>query len=253
VKSSSRRIVDRLAFGVSLTGAAITAVLLVERRGSSVWTQFAVAIATGAVLLGAMISAYLGYTSVRFRRFRDSTLQQASTKNYFPPGSTQDSLRGLLSAAVKDVAEEQSLDPSLVRAALFRLDGEVLRIVSGLTWNMRDEEELQIEIPPGEGSAGRAFEARRPNIAIYHSSSNDTSLSDAHQRSLVAHDLKWVISTPILGTNHEVVGVLNVDGLRIAKTWEELQKSVGVMIYWTQLAGLLLGASGEVQAEGLLI
>lgn len=252
MRDSRKKLIDRVAFLVSLIGAAITAVLLVGRHGSTAGTQVAVAVAAGAILIGAMVSAYLGYSSVRFRRFRDSTLQQASRDNYFPPGGTQRSLRDLLHVAARDLAEEQDLDPLLVRAALFRADGDVLQIVPGLVWNMTDEEELRIRIPRGEGSAGRAYEAGRPNIAIYHSSRNDTSLSDPSQRARVASDLKWIISTPVFGPGEKVIGVFNVDGLREERTWEELRGSIGAMIYWAQLAGLLLGASDEVRVEELL-
>jgi hypothetical protein len=243
--SPRSRLVDRITFVVSSIGVAGSAAFLIMQHGSRAWTQLVLAIASGVVFLGAITAAYLAYTAARFRLFSGSVLRQASRNSYVSHESIKSPLRDLLSAVTRDMADAQNLDPAQLRAALYRKDGNVLRIVPGLTWHLDDPEELQIEIGLGEGSAGKSFQTGRPNIAIYHEARNDTSLSDPLQRSRVDPSLKWVISAPILGQKGEVLGVLNVDGLTIERTWEQLRTSVGILIYWAQLAGLLLGAREE--------
>ena len=243
--SLQSRTVERITLYVGFIGVAGTAAALIAGSGSKAWAPVLLVIISGAALIIIMAAVYLGVSAARLRRFSASSLQQASRVTDVSSANTREILRDLLSRAARDVAGEQHLEESVVRAALFRQYGEVLRIVPGLTWHMNNDEELQIEIGPGEGSAGKAFITGQPNIAIYHQVRSDTSISDVNQRSRVDPNLKWIISTPILGQKKEILGVLNVDGLMIERTAEQLESCVGTMAYWSQLAGLVLGANEE--------
>jgi hypothetical protein len=244
---------DTILFFISSIGVGITT-LLAAQHGSALTRVLLVTI-SGFVFLSGATVAYVAYSSVTFWLVADSRLRRASKILSAPsnridsaldvPPGTIESLQALLAEAANEVAVEQRVEESQVRAALFRKHGEVLRIIPGLTWHLDEPEEQQIEIPPGEGSAGRAFEESRPNIAIYHDARNDTSLKDPHQRSRVDVNLKWIISVPILGQENQVLGVLNVDGLTTEKTEGSLEVSVKRVIYWAELAGLLLGAKGD--------
>jgi hypothetical protein len=238
------RTVERITLYTGFIGVAGTVIALIIGKGSKAWTPLLLVVISGTAFIIMMAAVYLGVSAARLRRFSASNLQQASMGTDVS-SAKKELLRELLSRAARDVAGEQHLEESVVRAALFRKYGEVLRIIPGLTWHMNNSEELQIEIGPGEGSAGKAFMMGRSNIAIYDQARSDTSISDINQRSRVDLDLKWIISTPILGRKKEILGVLNVDGLMEEKTIEQLGSSVGTMAYWSQLAGLVLGADEE--------
>lgn len=248
--SLQNRIVERITLSVGSVGVVATAAALVIGNGSKAWSLLLVVV-SGAAFIVIMAATYLGISAVRLRRFSSINLQQASRVTGVSSANTSEILRDLLSRASRDVAGEQDLEDSVVRAALFRKHGEVLRIVPGLAWNMNNSEELRIEIGLGEGSAGKAFITGRQNIAIYHQARGDTSISDINQRSRVDPNLKWIISTPILGPKKEILGVLNVDGLMKERTAEQLESSVGTMAYWSQLAGLVLGVNEAEGAQGL--
>lgn len=191
------------------------------------------------------IGKQLGLDIARFWAFDNTTLQQASKAIILPSERTKKILLDLLSAATKNVADEQHLVESKVRAALFYKAGEVLRIIPGVAWHMGNPAELEIEIGIGEGSAGKAFQTGQPNLAIYHRARSDTSISDRQQRSRVDPDLKWIISIPVLGPGNEVIGVLNVDGVTTERTPEQLEKSIGDVIHWAQLSGYVLGLDSK--------
>jgi hypothetical protein len=161
------------------------------------------------------------------------------------PEKDRDRITELLASAVDEVAADQDISPGKVRAALFGWDGKALRIRPGLAWHMDDPDELDIEIHPGEGSAGRAYKTGEQNIALYHDPRSDSSIHDESQRSRVDPELKWIISTPIFGTEHRILGVLNVDGLTEVRTFEQLHRSLDGQLYWARLAGILLGAGAE--------
>lgn len=195
------------------------------------------------------IGIQLGFNAARFRRFDDAMLQQASRVIHTPSEKVKETLLELLSKVAKDVAEKRHLPESRVRAAIFYKAGEFLRIMPGVAWNMNDPAELQIEIGIGQGSAGRAFQTGQSSLAIYHRARSDSSIQDPEQRSRVDPDLKWIISIPILGSAKEVIGVLNVDGLKTELTREQLEASVGALIRWGQLAGYVLGLDAEDNGE----
>src|SRR6266536_3275972 len=237
------RTVELAVLAVSVAGALVTSILLIFQHGSVTWPLLVLAI-IGTVVIVGLAGLYYLYSTVTFNRTTDNALRHASATSPSKSPDEQGPLQELLKSAAADVAREQDLEDSQVRAALFRLSEGFLQIVPGLTWNLDNPREQQIKISPGEGSTGQAFTAAQPHIAIYQNASNDTSLSDVSQRSRVDRELKWIISIPILDRDKKVLAVLNIDGLRTPKTWTDLEKSIGTMLHWAQLAGLLLGVSG---------
>ena len=75
----------------------------------------------------------------------------------------------LLGTATRLAARKLQMRPENVRANIFgRTPDGTLKIVDGLTFNMGDPpEELDLEIPLGAGSTGRAFAVTRPNVATF--------------------------------------------------------------------------------------
>jgi len=250
MNGTKKRAIEFAGLAICAVGAVATGIPLIVRYGSGAWLRLAVALGTGTAAITGLAGLYYLYSTVAFNRTSDNALRNASAASPFAPPNEEGTLRELLKSAANDVAREQSLEQGLVRAALFRLSDGFLRIVPGLTWNLDDPQERQIKITPGEGSAGQAYAAAQPHIAIYSDVRNDTSLSDATQRSIVDRELKWIISIPILDQEKKVLAVLNVDGLRILKSITDLENSIGTMLHWANLAGLLLGASGVEIARG---
>jgi hypothetical protein len=243
------RAIELTGLAVCVVGAIATSIPLIVQHGSESLPRLVLAIVTGTVVIGGLAALYYLYSAIMFNRASDSAMRNASAASPAQPPEEQRPLQELLRSVATDVAREQKLSRLQVRAALFRLSDGFLQIVPGLTWNLDDPQERQIRISSGEGSAGRAFQAAQPHIAIYKNARNDTSLSDAAQRSIVDRELKWIISIPILDQHKKVLAVLNVDGLKIPKTRADLENSIGTMLHWAQLAGLLLGVSG-MELEG---
>lgn len=244
------RPVELAGLVVCVVGAIASAVPLIIEHGSATWLWLVLAPATGIVVIVGLAGLYYLYSAVVFNRTSDSALRNAAAASPVESPDEQGPLRELLRSAATDVAKEQNLAAEQVRAALFRLSDGSLQIVPGLTWNIDDPQERRIRISPGEGSAGRAYEAARPHIAIYQNVRNDTSLSDVAQRARINRELRWIISIPILDQDRNVLAVLNVDGLKTPKTREELENSIGTVLHWAQLAGLLLGVSGLELSRG---
>jgi hypothetical protein len=250
MSGTRRRGIELTGLAVSVVGAVATSIPLIGRHGSEAWPRLVLAVVTGTVVLAGLAGMYYLYSSVMFNRASDSALRNASAASPATSPDEQGPLRVLLMSAATDVAREQNLNQGEVRAALFRLSDGFLQIVPGLTWNLDDPQERLIKISPGEGSVGHAFAAAQPNIAIYSNARNDTSLSDTAQRLKVDRELKWIISIPILDQDKSVLAVLNVDGLKTPKTRTDLENSIGTMLHWANLAGLLLGVSGMELTRG---
>jgi hypothetical protein len=244
------RAIELTGLAVCVVGAIASFIPLIVQHGSEAWPRLVLAIATGTVVLAGLAGLYYLYSSVMFNRASDSALRNASAASPAASPDEQGPLKELLRSAATDVAREQDLDQGQVRSALFRLSDGFLQIVPGLTWNLDDPQERQIKISPGQGSAGHAFAAAQPNIAIYANARDDTSISDTTQRFRVDPELKWIISIPILDQDKSVLAILNVDGLRILKARTDLENSIGTMLHWAKLAGLLLGVSGMELTRG---
>lgn len=236
------------AFVIGLAGIALSVVQLAFTSKSGATVQVILASVIGVAFVTAIVVGYFVYTRINYLRLKDKRLQQASAPISEVPADAQRQLRELLEAAAEEVANQQQLEQSQVRAALLLPEGESLRMIHSLTWHIDDPEELEIRIGLGQGSSGRAFQTGQPNVAIYHDAQADSSLPEQERRRVDA-SLKWIISTPILGRNNKaVVAVLNVDGLA-ERTEEDLVESAGSLVYWAQLAGLILGESPK-RSEG---
>lgn len=150
--------------------------------------------------------------------------------------SEKGSIRNLLQGAARDVADELKIPRNLVRSNLFGVDDhDQMKMPHDLTYNMDREEELGISMPVGYGSTGRCFERRMPNIAVFDEDWGKDSLQDKELRK-VHPDLRWVISVPVpykeLGEEHPI-WVLNVDGLRIGRSKEELLNASSQLANWS--------------------
>ena len=122
------------------------------------------------------------------------------------------------------VSQHLHIAHKYLRANVFCLEEDaVLRIPSGLHFNMDDPKELSISIPVGQGCTGTAFSDRKPAIAIFEEDWGRHTLPGS-ELSRVHPDLKWIISMPIMPLDNscEILGILNVDCLKIAQTREEL-------------------------------
>lgn len=247
----SRRTTELIILFGSTAGAVIVAIFLLAGPSNATRTGAGRTLLTISITVGGGIAAltlvtwvFVQYNAVKYNRLRANAQQLAAQT----PVSNKDTvwdgrIPALLDEAARDVAAQLDVDSDLVRAALFFPMGEALRIPPGLAFNFPDPGEAEIAIPSGEGSAGRAFKNGRQNIAIYHHAQSDSSISKKSERQKVHPDLKWIVSTPIFGARNEVVGVLNVDGLSREKPLRQLEDSANVLIYWAELAGLLLGIS----------
>jgi hypothetical protein len=209
-----------------------------------------VTVVGGTAAVTGVAAAFVQVNASRYRRLRASAQKAAAAPATAQEASSDPRLPELLAGVARDVADQLKLDPSQVRAALFLPDGQVLRIPPRLAVHFTNPDEASIAITAGQGSAGRAYESSQQNIAIYHQAQSDSSISDVNERHKVHPDLKWIISTPILGPDRKVVGVLNVDGLHTEQVVEQLEGPADGLVYWAELAGLLLGQMGNEQAGG---
>ena len=260
----TRRSVELLGLIASTAAAAAVGIYLLVRQGSSkvgaASTQagsgndaLVIVLATvvgGTAAMTAVAAVFVQVNASRYRRLRTNAQKAAATPATTHEASLDPRLAELLAEAARDAADQLKLDPDQVRAALFLPDGQVLRIPPGLTVHFTDPDEASIVIAVGQGSAGRAYESKQQNIAIYHQAQSDSSISDPNERHKVHPDLKWIISTPIFGTDRKVVGVLNIDGLDTEQAVEQLKGPADGLVYWAELAGLLLGHAGNDQAGG---
>jgi hypothetical protein len=240
----NERRISITAFIIGVLGLLVAIVVLFYRHGSKTPLEVILGTLIGIVPIIVVFWGYFGYTATRYRRLQsrtDATLERTPPTMTEIPQHVQEQLHELLKAAANEVASQQQLTQSQVRAALLLPEGQSLRMTRSLTWNIDDPNELEIRIGPGQGSSGRAFQTGKSNVAIYHDAHADSSLPE-QERVRVDRNLKWIISTPILSGGDTAVGVLNVDGLT-GKTEEDLVKSAGSLAYWAQLAGLILGLS----------
>jgi hypothetical protein len=235
------------ALTVGILGLVVAVASVIYRSGSDAPVLVILAAATGTAVIAAIVGAYFAYTNAKYQRLREKSMRQTQAVITAIPGRVQGQLRDLLRAAAEEVATQQELERSQVRAALLLPDGQSLRMTPNLTWHMDDPREFDIRIGLGQGSSGRALLTRKPNVAIYHDAHSDSSLPE-EERLRVDANLKWIISTPILGKDETVVAVLNVDGL-IPRSQEDLVKSAGNLVYWAQLAGLILGEPSGTSEE----
>ncbi len=146
------------------------------------------------------------------------------------PEDIQKEVTRLLVDYRKAVSKELDLDPERVRANIFAPDeGGLLKIVPRFVSNMSLQRELLLQIEPGYGCTGRAIDLKQWQVCIKDAEKGwgeatlkQSTMVDIHQ------DLRWIVSTPVVGVKGQVWVVLNVDGLvekeGKAPTRESLEK-----------------------------
>ena len=154
-----------------------------------------------------------------------------------------DTMCEILENVTVAVAEILGLPEDQVRGNVFGLgrDG-YLHIMNDFNANMHHRSERGIKIPRGQGSNGRAWNRMSPNIAIRREDFGDCELP-ADQAKRVAPTLMWIISVPVIafvGEDRRPIWILNTDGLEEARSLQQVQKAVGVMLEWAEaVSGLL--------------
>lgn len=144
-------------------------------------------------------------------------------------------LQELLSAMTKEIAESRSLPLSSIDARILVLagDGRTLEPIADQSLGGSFDTPSARLLLSDEGPAARAAAKREPYVVSFDS---DAQSSGAPS---------WVIATPILAAGGKSAGVLVVQATSDHSIGqddvERLQSSVSQMIYWSQLAGLILG------------
>jgi len=142
-----------------------------------------------------------------------------------------------LEGVTRSVSKELGIPQGNLRSNIFTLhkDG-YLRIHKGLHFNMNNPYELTIKIPVGYGCTGNAFQNRELTIAVLQKDWGKYILDDIEIKK-VNKDLVWIVSVPIPHPKrpNEVIGILNIDCLRIRKTQTDLEKISDDMVYWVGL------------------
>jgi hypothetical protein len=156
-------------------------------------------------------------------------------------------IRQALRSAVLEAARILHADPAAIRANVFGLgpDGR-LQMISSLTYNMQNVDELTVSMPPGVGSTGRCYATRAPNIAIRQSQDGAEPdwgvnvLAEAEMKKLVP-GLCWIVSIPVFvgGDDDPPVWIMNVDGLAAAEV-EGLQQLTVSLLMYAEFLSLLL-------------
>lgn len=139
------------------------------------------------------------------------------------------------------VAEALNVRSEFVRSNIFGKDeGDNLKMITDLTFQMDRTEELSISMPIGYGSTGRCFNSSEPNIAILENDWGKDVIEDEELRK-VHPDLKWIISVPVLGGEPlRPAWVLNVDGLYERRTREDLLNALRKMFKFSKTVSLIL-------------
>jgi hypothetical protein len=150
----------------------------------------------------------------------------------------------ILEGAAKSTAKTLKISEDKLRANIFTLtsgaDG-FLRIPDGFHYHMDNPVELTVRIPPGYGCAGNAFVSKEPTIAIFEKDWGEHTINDVELKK-VDKRLVWIISMPIPSptTSGEMIGVLNVDCLKVRKEEADLERVVSDLWYWVNLLAPLL-------------
>lgn len=151
-------------------------------------------------------------------------------------------IRALLAQTAHDIAELLQLPLEYIRLNIFaRFPNGRLAILSPFIYNMGDpEEELQLEIPVGSGSTGRCFAFIRPNVATFEGGWEEDVLSGTLMAK-IHPQLRWIVSTPITSGNPpQCIWVLNVDGIVVEKSKDDLQPIVGELVNVGQMLSVVV-------------
>jgi hypothetical protein len=151
-------------------------------------------------------------------------------------------IKQMLAGATRDTAAALGVDASLVRANIFGLaDDGHLHIVPTLVFNMNHAPELTLAIPPGYGSSGRCFESSTPNIAVFKRGWGANALAGSEMPKLNP-GLRWIVSMPVFAgpAGSPPTWILNVDGIDQQASEENLQATIGHLVYWAESISLVL-------------
>lgn len=229
--------------------AAIVAVVTITKGG--LYTFLAIAIAT---VLAIVIISCFGVKRQKARIVHYTSADMGIDRNTINLVNKLDNhdkqtLLATLKEAAEDVADVLKINPEYVRANLFGVDGKNrMKMLAGLTHQMKRGEELTISMPVGYGSTGRCFQSGKPNIAIFRGGWGKDVIEDKELRK--AHpELQWIISVPVLsgGEERRTIWVLNVDGIIERREKDDLQAALKKLFVWSQMITLILAKALEKQ------
>lgn len=159
---------------------------------------------------------------------------------------------GLLGTATKIASRTLSMKPEHVRSNIFgRTPDGSLKIIDGLTFNMGDPSgELELELPLGVGSTGRAFSLAKPNVATFEDGWAADVL-DAPDMRRIHPQLRWIISIPVTAGNPPVsVWVLNVDGIIEKRPREQVKDALPDLVNVGQMLAVVVAKLIDRSTEG---
>jgi hypothetical protein len=210
-----------------------------------------IAVAVGTIAVG-VASAGLAGLGARQRR-RVQSLAQASFDFEVMAGAAlranreqSELIHDVLRSAVEDVASDQELADGFVTGAIFAPapDGS-LEILEGQTVNLEGPES-GLRVRPGETGVGEAIRASNPVVTVFRSPLEESTIQDPEQRGRINPALRWIIAVPILAEDDNPVWVLSIAGLVETRTADQLQSSVGHLLYYREFLELLLkGIAGK--------
>jgi pimeloyl-ACP methyl ester carboxylesterase len=147
-----------------------------------------------------------------------------------------------LGILVRTAARRLGVSSDSLRANIFMEQAEgVLTIPKGLHYQMGRAEELTVAIRIGEGCTGKAFEERKPAIAVLQRDWGKHDIPDSELRK-VDPRLRWIVSIPIPNQDvpGSVLGIMNLDGLDQARAPEEIATLVDDGLMTAQILAVIL-------------
>ncbi len=154
-------------------------------------------------------------------------------------------LSDVLQSAVSDVARDQELHERDVGGALCaRSTDSSMRFVEGQTVNL----DLRAEAGAG-GAAGlvghvcAAAAARGKPVVTVHEDSLEADDNEA--RSPSESEPRWAIAVPIFAADNCPIWVLYLEGRGERRDAEQLESSVGSLLYYREVLELLLKSKAE--------
>ncbi len=154
----------------------------------------------------------------------------------------------VLETAARRVAIELKLPENVVRSNLFGVDNrDRMKVLKGLTYNMKDSFELTIKIAVGYGSTGRCFKSAKENIAIFEEGWGKDLIEDAEMKK-VHPELQWIMSVPVKNEEDRPFWVLNVDGLKERRDDRQLQEALRHLWNYAQMISDIVAKGSSAEA-----
>jgi hypothetical protein len=217
-------------------------------------------VAAGAGFLGVVVvSGGLALLSAR-QRLRVESLATASFTFEVMERAAQRAERenselvhDVLQSAVADVAADQDLSDGVVAAAVFVAGRSgSLEPLEGPAFNL-DRASVLLRMSSDETGVDQAIQGGHPVVTVFPSADEDATASETERRDWADSPLRWIISVPILAEDGRPVWVLSVAGLVEDRSPEDLQSSVGHLLYYGTFLELLLkriaGKKDDRQAD----